>query len=103
MKLEEFTADTFRPHTGSQFHVKVDETRTIDLLLEEVKVVLEKHVSPRMNRDSFSLYFIGRADVLLPQATYTVEHDALGSAAIFIVPVGRRHSTGEYLYEAAFT
>lgn len=37
----------------------------------------------------FSLIFHGPAQPVLPQATYTLEHAALGTLAIFLVPVGR--------------
>jgi hypothetical protein len=102
MKLEEFTAAALRPHTGSHFHVKTQDGQSVELLLEEVKVVLEKHVSPRMQRDSFSLYFVGPDNVYLQQSMYDVSHDELGGPwAMFLVPVGQRGAA--ILYEAAFT
>lgn len=101
MKVEEFTADAFRPYVGTAFHVGEGD-KNVDLELEEVKVMYEKHVSPRKLRDSFSLYFIGPNDVYLSQATFDVTHDELGGPwKIFIVPVGRRGDL--FLYEAAFT
>lgn len=102
MKLEEFTAAALRPHVGSNFHVKTEAGPSFDLLLEEVKVVLEKHVSPRLQRDSFSLYFVGPENVFLQQSIYEVTHDELGGPwSMFLVPVGKRDAT--ILYEAAFT
>jgi hypothetical protein len=35
----------------------------------------------------FSLFFHGPADRVLPQNTYSFRHEALGSLALFIVPV----------------
>lgn len=103
MNLEEFTADILRPHVGSNFHVTVEDGRVFDLVLEEVQVVHEKHVSPLKKRDSFSLFFAGPENVYLPQSTYTISQDDLGGPwVIFIVPVGRREP-GVFLYEAAFT
>ena len=102
MKIEDFTAEGLRPHVGSLFHVTIDDGRVFDLTLEEVKVVHEKHVSPRMTRDSFSLYFIGPENVFLNQATYSLSHDELGGPwLVFLVPVGRRENA--FQYEAAFT
>lgn len=102
MNLQDFSAAALRPHTGSTFHVKTPDGQQHEFLLEEVKVVLEKHVSPRMQRDSFSLFFAGPEKVYLPQSTYDVSHDSLGGPwPIFIVPVGQRG--GVFLYEAAFT
>lgn len=37
----------------------------------------------------FSLMFRGPGQAVLPQATYTLEHAALGTLVIFLVPVGR--------------
>jgi hypothetical protein len=102
MNLEEFSADGLRAHVGSMFHVTLEDGRVFDLMLEEVKVVTEKHTSSRRNRDSFSLYFVGPENVFMPQATYAVRHDELGGPwQIFIVPVGKREGT--FLYEAVFT
>jgi hypothetical protein len=102
MKLEEFTAEVLRPHVDSVFHVNLEDGRVFDLMLEEVKVTVEKHVSPRMARDAFSLFFVGPENVMMEQATYTITHEELGGPwPIFIVPVGRRNKT--VLYEAAFT
>ena len=102
MNLEDFTADIVRSHVGTNFHVKLDDGQVVELLLEEVKVVQEKHVTPRQNRDSFSLYFVGPDNLYMSQATYHLSHDELGGPwPIFVVPVGRRGAP--FLYEAAFT
>jgi hypothetical protein len=103
MNLEDFTADALRPHVSSHFHVSGEQGEAVDLLLEEVKVTQEKHLSPRGKRDSFSLFFVGPAQPFMRQSTYTVQHDTLGGPwPMFLVPVGQRN-TGEFLYEAAFT
>jgi hypothetical protein len=50
----------------------------------------------------FSLFFHGPADRVLPQGTYEIQHDALGSLALFIVPiVGSNHE--RIVYQACFT
>ena len=103
MNLEDFTAEGLRPHVGSPFHVQFDDGRVVDLVLEEVSVVNEKHVSPRQKRDSFSLYFVGPENVYMNQSTYSITHDELGGPwLMFIVPIGRRPN-GAFQYEAAFT
>ncbi len=48
----------------------------------------------------FSLLFRGPAQPLLAQATYTLAHPALGSVAIFLVPVKR--SPSHAYYQAIF-
>jgi hypothetical protein len=49
---------------------------------------------------SFSLLFVGPADRLLPQASYTFECESVGKFDLFIVPVGR--DQGGVRYEAVF-
>ena len=50
--------------------------------------------------ERFSLYFVGPGDFYLPQSIYRMEHDALGTLEIFIVPVGKEEAG--YRYEAVF-
>jgi hypothetical protein len=50
----------------------------------------------------FSLYFHGSPDQLLPQGTYTLDHDALGPLTLFIVPV-IGSSRERIVYEACFS
>ena len=50
----------------------------------------------------FSLFFDGPPERVLPQGTYEIQHDALGSLAILIVPiVGSNHE--RTVYQACFT
>jgi uncharacterized protein YoaH (UPF0181 family) len=58
--------------------------------------------SKRMKRDPFSLYFLGPAEPLFPQAMYDLESDAVKMRHIFLVPLGRGED-GRYEYEAVFT
>ncbi len=46
--------------------------------------------------ESFSLEFRGPAGSILPQATYGLEHPALGALAIFLVPVGASSEGVDY-------
>jgi hypothetical protein len=103
VELSEFTADNLRPHVGSEFHLTFDDGRSIDLTLTEVLVRLEKHHTPRMKRDSFSLFFLGPAGAYMPQGSYATTHEVLGGPwSIFYVPVGRKES-GSFEFEAVFT
>jgi hypothetical protein len=52
--------------------------------------------------EQFSLFFHGPATAALPQGTYTLEHDALGSLALFIVPIVGSNQQ-RIVYEACFT
>jgi hypothetical protein len=103
MELREFTADTLRPHVGSTFRLTFDDGRSIDLTLTEVLVRLEKHQSPHMKRDSFSLFFKGPAGAYIQQGAYATTHEELGGPwSIFIVPIGRKNDGG-FEFEAVFT
>jgi len=50
----------------------------------------------------FSLFFHGPADRLLPQGTYAMRHDALGTLALFIVPIVGSNAE-RIIYQAAFS
>jgi hypothetical protein len=54
-----------------------------------------------MTRDTYSMVFAGPADIFLPQGTYVMQHDQLGSPLqIFIVPTGKAEDG--FRYEAVF-
>jgi hypothetical protein len=101
MDVQEFRAELFRPHVGSEFQLTTQEGQAHSLLLNDVKVVLEKSAEPRITRDAFSLYFVG-SELYLPQHIYSLSHVTLGGPwDVFIVPVGRTPQ-GAHIYEAAF-
>jgi hypothetical protein len=102
MDLQAATADTFRPHIGSTFTVEFHDAATLPLRLEEVNVLLQKHLAPRLTRDTFGIYFSGPKDLMFDQGTYPVHHDDLGTMTIFLVPKGRRPDGG-FDFEAIFT
>lgn len=102
MQLNEFTAENVRPHIGTKFHAKIDG-QPIDLVLEKVNVVMEKHIDSRLKRDSFALLFSGPKDAYIKQGGFEMTHDALGGPwTIFIVPVSR-YDDGRFHFEAVFT
>ena len=102
MELNEFTPDTFRPHVGSTFTVEFADGKTLDVKLEEVSVLQLRQLIPRLQRDTFGIYFSGPKDLFFPQGTYDVRHEVLGTMTIFVVPKGRRPDGG-FQYEAIFT
>jgi hypothetical protein len=98
-----FTAETFRPRIAEPFRVALENGRTLELRLEEVRAAGEETAGP--DRDAglrlpFSILFRGPLDPLLPQKTYLFEHDELGSFDLFIVPIGRDEAGT--CYEAVF-
>ena len=48
----------------------------------------------------FSLFFLGRGNLLLPQGTYRMTHEQLGEIEVFLVPTARE--ADGYKYEAVF-
>lgn len=73
----------------------------MDLRLERVAAVMESG-DARLQRQPFSLYFLGPLQPLLTQKIFRLHHPSFaGPLDIFIVPVGR---TSEGIqYEAVFT
>src|SRR4051812_21609050 len=102
--LEQFTLEMFRPHVGEVFRVQVPGTDPVTMTLEtvsEIPVAGWRPDDAAEHRTPFSLLFQGPPNVVLPQATYGFELEALGTFEMFIVPVGR---TAEGVsYEAVFS
>ena len=88
--------EVLRRHLDTVFHVAHD-AGIVPLRLVEVA---DGRVGGRLQQ--FSVLFHGPSDRILPQGTYDMHHDSLGSLALFIVPV--IGSTRERIvYEAAFS
>lgn len=99
--LRSLTREQAQKYIGDLFQIRFDDGTTIDLTLEHVQFLTDKHLNPRMKRDAFSLQFRGPANVQLRQSIYPMHHDELGGPLpIFIVPIGVQ-SNG-FLYEAVF-
>ena len=86
----------FREHVETEFRVQ-HASGPIPLRLAEVA---DEHIAGGIHQ--FSLFFHGPSDRILPQGTYAFRHDALGSLALFIVPViGSNHE--RIIYQACFS
>jgi len=96
--LETFKLETFSPHLGKKFSIRLDETKKIELELTEANRLGGETVNGRV---PFSLVFQRPKDFLLPQRIYPFEHEALGAFEIFIVPIGVDEKG--LRYEAVFT
>jgi hypothetical protein len=87
--------DTFREQLDTIF--QIEDAPAIQLRLVDVK-----DGGAARGIRQFSLFFHGPGDHVLPQNTYALRHEALGSLAIFIVPIVG--STPErILYQACFS
>lgn len=87
---------TYRPLLETVFHAEHDG-RLVALRLAEV-------ADGRVGRgiEQFSLFFHGPSDQLLPQGTYAMRHDSLGSLALFIVPILGSNAE-RIIYQACFS
>ena len=97
--LEDLTPASFLPHVGTQFAVAADGSPTLTLTLASVDVFAERSGARRTQ--PFSLLFAGPAEPTLPQRIHRLEHPAIGTLEIFLVPVGPGPE-GSARYEAVF-
>ena len=95
--LEDFTVHTFSEHLGGTFRVHPDGSDPLDLELISASELGEGAGRGR----PFSIVFRGGGDAVLPQRTYKMEHDQIGSFELFIVPIGPDERG--LRYEAIFT
>jgi hypothetical protein len=96
--LESLTLDTFAPRIGERFRLSAAEGNAIDATLIEATPL---GASARGGRQPFSLVFLGPLAPVWPQRIYHVEHEALESCDLFLVPIGPRD--GGMQYQAVFT
>lgn len=78
---------SFVPLLHQSFHIRLGSGDLYDLELVEV---VETGSAPGPNfRKPFTLIFANSdKTVYLPQRTYRIEHDGLGSMDLFVVPLG---------------
>jgi hypothetical protein len=87
---------TFQPHVGSDFTVEA-AGQSVALRLVEV---VDDGIAHGLHQ--FSLFFHGPADRVLPASIHRLDHHALGTMELFVVPVVG--STAErILYQACFS
>lgn len=82
------TEAAFAEHLNTNFRVRAETPRPVELELVEVKSYRARD-NEQGGMERFSLYLYGPADIYLPQQTYTLEHSSMGEFEVFIVPVGR--------------
>ena len=89
------TYGQFAQCISTKFNIKLEQKQNIELVLSGIS---DKKKSEKS--EEFSLYFIGAANVLLPQSTYKLEHFVLGPVDLYLVPIGREKWGN--IYEAVF-
>ena len=94
----DLTAKEFSKHVSTKFRARAEETET-ELELVEVKVYTSKQ-EEQGGMERFSIYLSGPAQPLLPQKSYTFQHDEMGEFEIFLVPLSCKEEGSRY--EAVF-
>ena len=94
--IADLSAEDFEPHRGKSFRLAANG-QALDLKLDEV----QRLGTALRAGGAFSLMFLTPAGPSLPQAIYPVEHPALGTLELFVVPLGPKDGTNRY--EVIFT
>ena len=94
--LADLTLTDFEPHKGESFWLRATD-RELALELIEIRNLGD---SGRKG-GAFSLLFRAPKGPFLPQAIYPIDHPALGTLELFIVPIGP--TAGGNGYEIIFT
>jgi hypothetical protein len=96
------TCQQFARHIGSAFSVNVDENihSSLELAVVEPYPAGADPLDESVSIPSFSLILFAKLAPHLPQGSYAMEHAALGSLQMFIVPIGLDHRGMRY--EAVF-
>jgi hypothetical protein len=103
--LEKLTHESFAPHVGTEFALRLGPADSLPLTLIEARAVGSAPPRPgpdgNRRRQPFSLLFRGPRQPVLPQRIYPIEHAAMGTLELFIVPIGP--DAAGLRYEAVFT
>jgi hypothetical protein len=83
--LSNYTQATFEQYLNSIFTLR--GRKPVEVTLMKVENTLPAKASRAGGRESFTLNFRG-GSVALPQDTYILEHAALGTFGLFLVPTG---------------
>jgi hypothetical protein len=87
--------DQFAQQVDSRFHVELDGGVGVDLMLTEVTPQMIQRAAAQ-SYESFSLFFSGPKEPVLPQKIYTLKHEVLGTLDLFLVPVGIDQRGAQY-------
>lgn len=99
--LKELTHQNTQDFIGRMFQIRFSDGNVIDLKLERIDLLMEKHVNPKMKRDAFSMIFRGPREVMLKQHVYPLYNEAMdGPLEVFLVAVAMEEDG--ILYEAVF-
>lgn len=91
------TEKEFSKHVNTKFRIAGEPP--LELELTEVKGYLSKP-NEQTGMERFSAFFRGPGDRYLPQASYPLEHEVMGTFDLFLVPISRDEKG--LRYEAVF-
>lgn len=93
---EQLTKGSLSDELNTKFRLSFEPEKLIELELVEVN----ESGDAAGQAERFSAVFRGPLNYFLPQRTYRMEHERLGSVDIFIVPI--RKDNESFYYEAVF-
>ncbi len=93
--LESLTQENFKANLNSSFKLQVSEELSLALELIECNDLGSSEA-----QEQYSLIFRGDGEHYLPQMTYDLAHEKLGTVTLFLVPI--RKAANGYCYEAVF-
>jgi DUF1365 family protein len=95
---EQITREQFADTSGQNYRLKAETPVDVKL----VEVTQSKDCGGGF--ESFSLFFVGDEDAVVPQNTYEVQNDTLGETKIFVSPVQYPQAEkGQVYYQAVFS
>lgn len=98
-RLDALEQADFAAHLGTTFRLRLPDGAGLDVVLQEAS--LHPHLPPQPGRRrGFSLVFRSSLPGHLPQGTYRLDHEAMGTMELFLVPTGPRE--GGMCYEVVF-
>lgn len=93
--LEILHLASFSEHVNTKFRINGNDSTFVDIELIEAA---DEESTPKQER--FSLIFSGPLQPFLPQGTYKIEHDRMGTLDLFLVPIAKQEDG--FHYQAAF-
>ena len=84
--VADFTHATFAGLEGQTYHLCPETASALGLVLIEALLLPSRQ--GQSGRQPFSLMFRGPRQPWLPQGTYPIRHQELGTFDLFVVPLG---------------
>ena len=91
--------EDFADKVGEGFAISEEGLPRITLILREAEPLNPAMALPNV-RPPFALFFVASEPRVMPQQLYRIEHEALGTMSIFLVPVAKDNSG--VTYQATF-